>query len=81
MWFQAQAPDPFAVVASVVAGYYYLCPDIEALDTHLVELARAVGPWSTLTESRRRQLRADIDRLLDRRAYLTMCPPVQHWAA
>jgi hypothetical protein len=74
VWYQTNAPNPFDVVASVVPGYYYLCPDIESLDAHLAELARALGPRSNLAEKRRRQLRVDIDRLLDRRAYLEMCP-------
>jgi hypothetical protein len=79
VWYQTNAPNPFDVVASVVPGYYYLCPDIESLDAHLAELARALGPRSNLAEKRRRQLRVDIDRLLDRRAYLEMCTP--DWAA
>jgi hypothetical protein len=81
VWFQTAAPDPLDVVASVVPGYYYMCPDLASVDAHLAELGKAVRPGSNLTVERRAQLRLDIDRLLDRRVYLEMCAPRRHRVA
>jgi hypothetical protein len=75
MWFQTVPPDPVNVVRSVLPGYWYRCPDVAAVDRHLAELCAHLGPLSGLTESRRAATRADIDRLLDERAFLKMTEP------
>jgi hypothetical protein len=47
---------------------------VAAVDGHIRELAWQVGHARNLTSRRWAAPRADIDRLLDRRLYLRMCP-------
>jgi hypothetical protein len=72
MNYQTTPPDSADVVTSALAGYYYACPDLAAVDANLAELLRHLGPGSNWAESRKRKARIDIDRLLDRRLYLQL---------
>lgn len=73
MHYQTVAPDNTEMVASVIDGYYFECPDVATLDAHLVDLRhRFLGPDSNTTDERKAKARADIDRLLERRLYLQM---------
>jgi hypothetical protein len=72
MRFQTTEPDPATSVSSVVAGYFFNCPDIASVDRHLAELRMHLQEGSNVTEMRKRDWRRDIDRLLDRRLYLRM---------
>lgn len=73
MHYQTVAPENVEMVASVVDGYYFACPDLAALDAHLVDLRnRFLGPDSNITDERKAKARTDIDRLLERRLYLQM---------
>jgi len=72
MWYQTAEPDPAEAVNSVLAGYYFHCPDVASVDQHIVELRDHVGPRSNLTPRRQDDARRDIDRLLERRLYLML---------
>lgn len=73
MGFRTGAPDNVQMVASVVDGYYFECPDLATLDGHLADLQRNyLGPDSNTTDERKAKARADIDRLLERRLFLQM---------
>lgn len=73
VWFRDTAPDDPDIVHSEIVGYYYPCPDIESVDQHIRTLRGWIGPGSGLTLARRIAAHRDIDRLLDRRAWLAMC--------
>lgn len=73
MHYQTVTPENVEIVASVVDGYYFVCPDLAALDSHLVDLrTRFLGPGANTTDERKAKARTDIDRLLERRLYLQM---------
>lgn len=74
MRFATHPPDSPEVVRSVTPGYFFDCPDLTTLDAHIAELREHLGPRSGLTDRRKRATRADIDRLLERRMWLQMCP-------
>lgn len=60
-------------MASVRTGYYYLCPDVQAVDAHLRVLLRDyLGPRSNMTAASQAQSREDVDLLLSRRWFLEM---------
>jgi hypothetical protein len=64
--------DPADVVCSVVPRRRSHCPDLVMLDHHITELRRQVGPDSNCVPRWKQQMRQDIDRLLERRLYLTL---------
>jgi hypothetical protein len=69
MFAPARQLDPLRLVHGMRNRYD--CPDLAALDGHLDGLRHriaAVGGWSADVTCHR----ADIDRLLDRRAWLTL---------
>lgn len=63
--------DPAEVVCSVVPRRRYHCPDLAALDRHIAVLRRQVAADSNCVPTWKHYMRQDIDRLLDRRLYLT----------
>jgi hypothetical protein len=76
-WFEMNfmsmpTPDHIDVVVSTIPGYYYPCPTLEAVDQHLRDLLAMLGPSSNLTDTRKRAVRIDVDRLLERRSYLML---------
>jgi hypothetical protein len=50
----------------------YDCPDLATLDRHIVRLHRRIASVGTQFPEVAEVCRADIDRLLDRRAWLTL---------
>ena len=69
MFAPAQQLDPLRIVQGMRNRYD--CPDLVTLDRHLDALRRrigAVGGWPADVTC----YRTDIDRLLDRRAWLTL---------
>ena len=50
----------------------YDCPDLAALDRHIVRLRRRLVSVGRRSPDAAAVCRADIDRLLDRRAWLTL---------
>jgi hypothetical protein len=73
MHFHTHPPRTPDVVLSVLPGYWFDCPNLATLDAHLQKLLNHLGPRSNLTDSRKQAIRADIDRLLERRMWLQMC--------
>ena len=65
-------PDPAEVVCSVVPRRRYHCPNLVMLDHHIKVLRRQIGPDSNCMPEWKQYMRQDIDRLLDRRLYLTL---------
>ncbi|OLT04042.1 hypothetical protein BJF90_24365 [Pseudonocardia sp. CNS-004] len=59
------------MVCSVVPRRRYHCPDLPALDRHIAALRRQVAAESNCVPTWKQHMRHDIDRLLDRRLYLT----------
>jgi hypothetical protein len=72
MRYLTQGSDEPGDVRSVRPGYYFPCPDIGAVDAHLAELHGYLGARSNLTALVKAQIRQDIDRLLERRLFLTV---------
>lgn len=71
MNFRTITEDTPELVSSVIKGYFYPCPDLKTLDQHLIMLlTEFVGPRSNCTPERKAKARADIDKLLERRAWL-----------
>jgi hypothetical protein len=68
--FPVQYPDPLRSVQGTRARYD--CPDLAALDGHLHHLRRRVAAVRTRSPDVAGPYRVDIDRLLDRRAWLTL---------
>ena len=64
--------DPTEVVCSVLPLRRYHCPDLPTLDHHINLLRRQVAADSNCTPEWKQHMRHDIDRLLDRRMYLTL---------
>jgi endonuclease III len=70
MFAPARHLDPLRIVQGS-CGARYDCPDVATVDGHLVRLSRRVA--TSGVESPDVELcRTDIDRLLDRRAWLTL---------
>jgi hypothetical protein len=61
--------DPLRVVHGTRDDSYD-CPDLATLDLHIASLRRRIGRLGRVTAAD--TCRADIDRLLDRRAWLTL---------
>jgi hypothetical protein len=73
------ADQPFAFIRHLdplrtVQGSHrrYDCPDLAALDRHIENLGRRIATVGVRSPDIADACRADIDRLLDRRAWLTM---------
>jgi hypothetical protein len=64
--------DPVELVCSVLPLRRYHCPDVPTLDRHIDLLRRQVDADSNCTPEWKQHMRHDIDRLLDRRLYLTV---------
>lgn len=71
MLYGTDDPDPAYAVSSVLPGYRFPCPDIASIDRHIAERREHMGPRSNLTPKFKEAARQDIDRLLERRLYLT----------
>ena len=69
MFAPAQHLDPLRVVHGT-RNDSYDCPDLATLDQHIDSLRRRIGRLGHVTAAD--TCRADIDRLLDRRAWLTL---------
>ena len=73
MSFLQSRSDPIATVSSVLPDQYYSCPNIASVDRHIGELSAQLGSEPAQGDpARRKAIRDDIDRLLDRRVYLEM---------
>jgi hypothetical protein len=64
--------DPVDVVYGALPMRRYHCPDLATLDRHIEVLRRQIGPNSNCTAQWKLKMRQDIDRLLDRRLYMTL---------
>lgn len=71
-WYSHRHLDEVELVISEFPDRAYHCPTIEELDTHLRTLLEHLGPKSNLTEIAKMRARRDVDRLLERRAYLSL---------
>ena len=71
MFAPARLLDPMRVVDGTRNGRYD-CPDVVALDRHLDRLRRHIADLSGRNPDAADDCRADIDRLLDRRSWLTL---------
>jgi hypothetical protein len=69
MFAPTQHLDPLRVVRGTRDDSYD-CPDLATLDQHIESLRRRIGRLGRATAAD--TCRADIDRLLDRRAWLTL---------
>jgi hypothetical protein len=63
--------DPLRVVHSTRGGRYD-CPDLAALDRHIDRLRHRIAGLDSRVPDAADDCRADIDRLLDRRIWLTL---------
>ena len=70
MFAPARLLDPLRVVDGTRNGRYD-CPDVAALDRHLDRLRRRIADLAGRSPAAD-DCRADIDRLLDRRTWLTL---------
>lgn len=69
--FSTFEPESPYILASTRSGYYYLCSDISAVDSHLAYCRHETrSKTSALSDLVKAQYRRDIDRLLERRLYL-----------
>jgi hypothetical protein len=66
--------DPLRSVQGVHARYD--CPDLDTVDRHLEGLRRRIATAGARSPDLLDACRADIDRLLDRRNWLTLAPAV-----
>jgi hypothetical protein len=71
MFAPARLLDPMRVVDGTRNGRYD-CPDVAALDRHLDRLRRRVADLAGRSPGAADDCRVDIDRLLDRRSWLTL---------
>jgi len=71
MFAPARLLDPMRVVDGTRNGRYD-CPDVVALDRHLDRLRRRIADLTGRNPDAADDCRADIDRLLDRRSWLTL---------
>lgn len=69
--FSARSPDD-GLLTTVVGhgGTPYRCPDVPAVDAHIVRLYRRIGRAGPAVPAPAGEIWADIDLLLDRRAWL-----------
>jgi hypothetical protein len=71
MFAPAQQLDPLRMVQGT-CNHRYDCPDLATLDQHITRLRRRISTVGTRSPHIAAAHRADIDRLLDRRAWLTL---------
>jgi hypothetical protein len=71
MFAPAQQLDPLRIVQGTTHDRYD-CPDLATLDRHITHLRRRVLKDGGQVPGVAAVWRADIDRLLDRRAWLTL---------
>ena len=71
MFAPARLLDPLRVVDGTRSGRYD-CPDVAALDRHISRLRRHIAKVGDRVPEVADGCRADIDRLLDRRSWLTL---------
>ena len=71
MFAPAQLLDPLRVVQGD-RNDRYDCPDLAALDRHIARLSRRMTSTRDQTSGSADRCRVDIDRLLDRRLWLTL---------
>ena len=72
MFAPAQQLDPLRMVQGTCNNHRYDCPDLAALDRHITRLRHRISTVGTRSPHIAAAYRADIDRLLDRRAWLTL---------
>jgi hypothetical protein len=71
MFAPAQQLDPLRIVQGTTNDRYD-CPDLATLDRHITHLRRRIARDGGRVTGIAEVCRADIDRLLDRRAWLTL---------
>jgi hypothetical protein len=71
MFAPAQLLDPLRIVEGT-RNARYDCPDLAALDRHLTRLRRHITDLGSRMPEVADDCRVDIDRLLDRRSWLTL---------
>ena len=71
MFPPAQLLDPLRIVQGAGTNRYD-CPDLAVLDGHLDHLRRRIAGLGDQASRAAAGYRADIDRLLDRRSWLTL---------
>ncbi|HSU11714.1 MAG TPA: hypothetical protein VLK57_21170, partial [Pseudonocardia sp.] len=71
MFAPARHLDPLRIVHGT-RGARYDCPDVATVDGHLVRLSRRVATGGVESPDVVEVCRTDIDRLLDRRTWLTL---------
>ena len=71
MFAPARQLDPLRIVDGTRNGRYD-CPDLDTLDRHITRLRRRIAAGGTWSPDVTAVARADIDRLLDRRSWLTL---------
>jgi hypothetical protein len=74
MFAPARQLDPLRVVQGT-RNDRYDCPDVATLDGHITRLRRRIAAVGSRSPTFVAACRADIDRLLDRRAWLTLQAP------
>jgi hypothetical protein len=71
MFAPARQLDPLRMVQGT-RNHRYDCPDLATLDRHITRLRHRVTTVGSRSPTVAAACRADIDRLLDRRAWLTL---------
>jgi len=71
MFAPAQQLDPLRMVQGT-RNHRYDCPDLATLDRHITRLRQRISTVGTRSPHIAAACRADIDRLLDRRAWHTL---------
>ena len=71
MFTPARNLDPLRVLHGT-RGDRYDCPDVDTVDRHIARLRRRLAKLGAQRPDITQACRADIDRLLDRRAWLTL---------
>jgi len=71
MFTPVQLLDPLRSVQGA-RNYRYDCPDVAALDRHIEHLRRRIASVGEQAHNIADDYRADIDRLLDHRCWLTL---------
>lgn len=67
----ARQLDPLRIVQGT-CNQRYDCPDVSTLDQHITRLRHRIATVGSSSPTYVAACRADIDRLLDRRAWLTL---------
>jgi hypothetical protein len=71
MFAPARQLDPLRVVQGT-RNHRYDCPDVATLERHITRLRHRIATVGSRSPQVAGACRADIDRLLDRRAWLTL---------